>query len=162
MDYLVCEEESAEILQFFTWFCDYVSRWTELSPQEMLLSPPWKPAPQDAQVGSALMVQSHRRKGSDRLEQILRIMDKSNATEALNKLDDQGHKRVSSDHTNFSAPRIRSGAGSLKAESVRSQRSNVSAAPTDEQQQVICEYSHQVPGDEQLTDESQDAQQPYR
>lgn len=86
------------------------------------------------------MVKSHRRKGSDRLEQILRILDKSNATDALNKLAVQGHKRINSGYMNFSAPRMLSGAGRSQMEGSPSQGSNVAVAPTDEQQQeAICE-----------------------
>lgn len=113
MNYLVCEEENAEVLQFFTWFCGYIARFSELSAQEVLLSPPWKPISSDRRrgdsTGSRPAVQSHRRGGSDRLEQILEIMDKRNARDALYRVSDQGHTKVNSNPLNFSTPRRFSG-----------------------------------------------------
>lgn len=145
MDYLVCEEENAEILQFFTWFCGYISRFSELTAQEVLLSPPWKPASRDARSesrnGSTLAVQSHRRGGSDRLEQILEIMDKRNARDALYRVSDQGHKKVNSDPLNFSTPRRFSGTQTSQQPLSHGQSSNSSRELAgDEVDAAICKY----------------------
>lgn len=77
MDFLVYEDLNAELLQFFIWYCDYIERWSELSPQQKSLSPPWEPARQRGKKGPA--AQTHRRDGSDRLNQILNIMEVVNA-----------------------------------------------------------------------------------
>lgn len=77
MDFLVYEDLNPELLQFFIWYCDYIERWSELSPQQKSLSPPWEPAKQRGQKGPA--AQTHRRDGSDRLNQILNIMEVVNA-----------------------------------------------------------------------------------
>lgn len=134
MDYLVCEEENAEILQFFTWFCGYISRFSELSAQEVLLSPPWKPASRsESRNGNTPAVQSHRRGGSDRLEQILEIMDQRNAREALFRVSDQGHKKVNSNPLNFSTPRRFSGTQTSQQPLSHGQSSNSSRELVDEE-----------------------------
>lgn len=136
MDYLVCEEENAEILQFFTWFCGYISRFSELSAQEILLSPPWKPASGDrrggGENGNIPAVHTHRRGGSDRLDQILEIMDKRNARDALYRVSDQGHKKVNSNPLNFSTPRRFSGTNCSQQQTSQGQSSNVTKEPADE------------------------------
>lgn len=143
MDYLVCDQENAEILQFFTWFCGYVARFSELSPQEILLSPSWKPASRDGRNGGGggsnssssenkPTVHTHRRGGSDRLEQILEIMDRRNARDALNKVADQGHKKVHSDPLNFSTPRRFSGTQCSQLPLGPGQTGNPSADSADE------------------------------
>ncbi|POS71330.1 hypothetical protein DHEL01_v210280 [Diaporthe helianthi] len=83
MDFLVYENLNAELLQFFIWYCDYIERWSELSPQQKSLSPPWEPARQRAQKGPA--AQAQRRDGSDRLNQILGIMEVFNAKKHPNR-----------------------------------------------------------------------------
>ncbi|KAG8160362.1 hypothetical protein KVR01_009898 [Diaporthe batatas] len=77
MDFLVHGDLNAELLQFFIWYCDYIERWSELSPQQKSLSPPWEPARHRGQKGPA--AHTHRRDGSDRLNQILGIMEVVNA-----------------------------------------------------------------------------------
>lgn len=110
MDYLVCEEENAEILQFFTWFCSYVVRWSALSPQEKLQSPPWKPADptrpadKEGRSGSPISLQTHRRTRSNRLNQILEILDEKNVQDNIQQILDQSHRK-GPDPWNFSTPR---------------------------------------------------------
>lgn len=41
MNYLVYIEYSAENLQFFLWYRDYVKRFNELPPSERVLAPEW-------------------------------------------------------------------------------------------------------------------------
>ncbi|KAF7517580.1 hypothetical protein G7054_g13765 [Neopestalotiopsis clavispora] len=41
MDYLLEVEHSAECLQFFLWYCNYVERWCKLPPDQRDLSPRW-------------------------------------------------------------------------------------------------------------------------
>lgn len=141
MDYLVCGEENAEVLQFFTWFCGYVSRFSDLSPQEMLLSPPWKPTSRSGRNGSKSVpaVHTHRRGGSDRLEQILDIMDRRNARDALNKVSDQGHKKVNSNHLNFSTPRRFSGTQCSQLQVAHGHSRYLSKDPADETEAARCE-----------------------
>lgn len=45
MDYLVYIEYTAENLQFFLWYRDYVRRFEKLSEKEKALSPEWIPEP---------------------------------------------------------------------------------------------------------------------
>lgn len=95
MDFLVYEDLNAELLQFFIWYCDYIERWSELSPQQKSLSPPWEPDRQRGQKGPA--AQTHRRDGSDRLNQILNIMEVVNSKKYPNfSLKGEGQTRVGS------------------------------------------------------------------
>lgn len=110
MDYLVCEENTAETLQFFAWFSDYATRWLSLSPQEMLLSPPWTKTSKDSKAGrsgSAPIVQNHVRGESERLAQILQILD-NNKVDVVNNVAHEGRKKDISDPMNFSLPRTSS------------------------------------------------------
>ncbi len=43
MDYLIYVEHSAENLQFYLWYHDYVRRWNALSNSERALSPELQP-----------------------------------------------------------------------------------------------------------------------
>lgn len=43
MDYLIYVEHSAENLQFYLWYHDYVRRWNALSNSEQALSPQLQP-----------------------------------------------------------------------------------------------------------------------
>lgn len=96
MDFLVFENLNAELLQFFIWYCDYIERWSELSPQQKSLSPPWEPARQRGQKGPT--AQTHRRDGSDRLNQILNIMEVVNSKKHPNwSLKGGSHIRVDSE-----------------------------------------------------------------
>lgn len=110
MDYLVCEEENAEILQFFTWFCEYVVRWGALTPQEKLQSPPWKPTEsakpvdEDKRSGSRISIHTHRRARSNRLNQILEILEEKDVQANMQQISDQSHKK-GPDPINFSTPR---------------------------------------------------------
>ncbi|KAJ0124978.1 hypothetical protein J7T55_006321 [Diaporthe amygdali] len=94
MDFLVYENRNAELLQFFIWYCDYIERWSELSPQQKSLSPPWEPDRQRGQKG--LAAQTHRRDGSDRLNQILNIMEVVNSRKHPNWSLGTSETRVSS------------------------------------------------------------------
>jgi hypothetical protein len=79
MDFLVYEDLNAELLQFFLWYCDYIERWSELPPQQKAFSPPWEPAGQGGRRGRGPAARTHHRDGSDRLTQILNIMEVFNA-----------------------------------------------------------------------------------
>ena len=52
MNYLVYIEHSAENLQFFLWYRDYLKRFDELPPNERALAPEWsaEQAEMDAQA----------------------------------------------------------------------------------------------------------------
>lgn len=110
-DYLVCEEENAETLQFFLWFCDYVVRWSELSPPEKQQSPPWRPedpwgaVDKDGRSGSPITLQTHRRERSKRLNQILEILDGKNVEDNVEQISDRRSYRFTSNPWNFSKPR---------------------------------------------------------
>lgn len=132
MDYLVCEENNAEVLQFFTWFCSYVVRWSELSPQEKLQSPPWKLKDRDSRSKSVLAVHIHRQAGSERLNRILEILDEKNAMDNINRLSDQTHKKVNSDPMNFSQPRRLSGTQTSQLQNVWGQ-SRTSTTPVEKE-----------------------------
>ncbi len=43
MNFLLYIENSAENLQFYLWFRDYVKRFEQLPENEKKLSPPWVP-----------------------------------------------------------------------------------------------------------------------
>jgi hypothetical protein len=47
MDYLVYIEHSAENLQFYLWYRDYVRRWNSLPTSQRALSPKLQPEPAD-------------------------------------------------------------------------------------------------------------------
>lgn len=109
MDYLVCEESNAELLQFFAWFCRYVERWSEMTAEEKDLSPPWKPTDPFEQYRTNLSFQNHRRAGSDRLDQILEILDRRNANGKSSRAKKPDPINTSMATRNFSTPRRLSG-----------------------------------------------------
>ncbi|KAI3394811.1 hypothetical protein diail_2213 [Diaporthe ilicicola] len=102
MDFLVYENRNAELLQFFIWYCDYIERWSELSPQQKSLSPPREPDRQRGQRGPT--AQTHRRDGSDRLNQILNIMEVVNARKHPNWSVSGSETRVNSGTASITAP----------------------------------------------------------
>lgn len=103
MGYLAFEEQNAEMLHFFLWFCGYVSRWSQLPADEKMQSPPLKqPRPKP------FAVHSHRRADSERFNRILDILDETQAME----VEVQSHaKGLSTNSINFSIPRYQSGEG---------------------------------------------------
>lgn len=111
MDYLVYEEENAETLQFFLWFCGYVVRWSELSTSEKQQSPPWSPedpwgaADKDDRSGRPITLQTHRRERSKRLNQILEILDGKNVEDNVEQISDRRSYKFTSNPWNFSKPR---------------------------------------------------------
>lgn len=109
MDYLVCEDNNAELLQFFIWFCHYVERWSELSTREKNTSPPWKHTEPVERSRTNLSVIHHRRGGSDRLEQILEILDRCSANGTTSLAQEEDHNKISPMARNFSTPRRFSG-----------------------------------------------------
>ncbi|CAN8103720.1 unnamed protein product [Discula destructiva] len=66
------------------------------------------------------------------------MLDNSSVTDALNKIADQGRKRVISDPLNFSAPRPFSGTESSQLNTVCGQKNNVSVTPTEEEMRARC------------------------
>lgn len=105
MDYLVCEESNAELLQFFTWFCHYVERWSELPPKEKTPSPPWKPPNPVERSRTNLSIHTHRRAGSDRLDQILEILDRRSASDNTGGAPGQIPQEINSDARDVPTPR---------------------------------------------------------
>jgi hypothetical protein len=74
VDYLQYVEHSAESLQFFLWYCDYVRRWSRLPPKEKALAPLWEPD-QAVEPESRFITYSHKRERSDRMNKILTILE---------------------------------------------------------------------------------------
>jgi hypothetical protein len=73
MDYLSYVEHAAENLQFFLWYCDYVQRWSKLSPREKAMSPVWDPEKHTTHRLPRASI--HRRGDSEKLTKILTIME---------------------------------------------------------------------------------------
>ncbi len=105
MDYLYYVEHSAESLQFFLWYYDYIQRWSQLSPKEKALSAVWDPD-QAKEPKSRYITYSHKREMSDKMNKILSIMD-SDAKRA--ESGSEGKQAAQSDTSpaskNFSRPR---------------------------------------------------------
>lgn len=131
MDYLVCEDSNAELLQFFTWFCHYVERWSELSTQEKETAPPWKHAEPVERSRTNLSIHHHRRAGSDRLDQILDIMDRRNASSTTSLVQEEDHNKISSNTRNFSTPRRFSGTQTSQLQIARSESLRKQATMVD-------------------------------
>ena len=50
MNFLIYIEHSAENLQFYLWYCDYVNRFSELPESDRVLSPPWSTEQVDTEM----------------------------------------------------------------------------------------------------------------
>lgn len=124
------------MLQFFIWFCSYVGRWSALSPQEKVLSPPWRPAGRDGQGVAAVSIQYHRRAGSDMLDRILQILDERNAMDTSHRISDQSRERVNSDPMDFSKPRKPPGPPTAQLQVARSQSGKRLTAVDDGDEQL--------------------------
>jgi hypothetical protein len=61
MDFLKYIEHSAENLQFYMWFKDYVQRFESLPEREKMLSPEWTQAQEEAEIAA---YRSHRKQKS--------------------------------------------------------------------------------------------------
>lgn len=77
MDYLFYVEDSAEPLQFFLWYCDYIQRWSNLLPRQKALSPIWDPE-NGAEHRSRYITYSHKRARSEKMNKIISIMEMMN------------------------------------------------------------------------------------
>lgn len=151
MDFLVYEDLNAELLQFFIWYCDYIERWSELSPQQKSLSPQWEPARQRGQKGPA--AQTHKRDGSDRLNQILNIMEVVNARKHPNwSLGGRSDTRVDS-----GAPSKSSSTMSVPAAAAQTAAPYVTKQDAQRETHIALPLNSN-PIDEQPTDE----RQPFR
>lgn len=80
MDYLFYVEQSAEPLQFFLWYCDYIQRWSNLLPRQKALSPIWDPE-NGAEPRSRYITYSHKRARSEKMNKIISIMEMMNKNE---------------------------------------------------------------------------------
>lgn len=74
MDYLFYIERSAENLQFFLWYWDYVQRWSTLLPRQKALSPPWDPE-KSTGPPSRFIKYSHKRERSLKMSKVIAIME---------------------------------------------------------------------------------------
>lgn len=122
MDYLVCEESNAELLQSFTWFCHYVERWSELSLQEKKPSLPWRHAEPIQRRRTNFSVHTHTRAESDRLDQIPEILDRRNATGETNHTQEEVQINPSSDTRDSSIPRRFPGTQTSQSQTSREER----------------------------------------
>ncbi|KAL2116866.1 hypothetical protein VTJ04DRAFT_9034 [Mycothermus thermophilus] len=117
MDYLVYIERSAENLQFFLWYIDYVQRWSSLLPRQKALSPPWNPPPDhhdspdpDSPLSSKASPTHHRsrERSSEKLTKILAIMDLDSERNGLFSSSSSSSSRTNLDSndppTPFSPP----------------------------------------------------------
>lgn len=143
MDYLVCEESNAELLQFFTWFCQYVERWSDLPPHKKEPSPPWKHSEPVEKNRSHL--HAHRQAGSDRLNQILDILDRRNASGKTSRVQEEVHIKSSSPETrNFSTPRRLSGTQTSQLQIAKSDRLRKQATAVEQTAKHLGKSTHQV------------------
>lgn len=150
MDFLVYEDLNTELLQLFIWYCDYIERWSELSPQQKSLSPPWEPARQRGQKGPA--AQTHRRDGSDRLNQILNIMEVVNARKHPNWTLRGGVETGADSGTASKSPSI------LSVPAAAARRADPFATKNDAQQTHTALPLNSNPIDKQPSDQ----RQPFR
>ncbi len=105
MDYLYYIEHSAESLQFFLWYYDYIQRWSQLLPRQKALSPIWDPET-TKEPRSRFVTYSHKRARSEKMNKILSIMDMESKTDS--QVDDSERKSTQSAPSNFSRPRTMS------------------------------------------------------
>lgn len=101
MDYLVYVEHSAESLQFFLWYYDYVQRWSGLLPRQKALSPVWDPE-KAHEPRSRFITYSHKRARSQKMNKIISIMEMEGDRPPLESPFDGRESRTS---TTSSRPR---------------------------------------------------------
>lgn len=85
MDYLVYVEGNAEYLQFFWWYCDYIRRWTKLSPRKKARSPKWDP--DSRKVASPTTSRTGSPRETNKLEEIMNLIDTTTTTTTTNAKD---------------------------------------------------------------------------
>lgn len=108
MDYLFYVEQSAENLQFFLWYRNYVQRWSALVPRQKALSPAWDPERAgEPPAASRFIRYSHRRATSDKLNKIMSIMEIDQSRRASEGRTGR-HGRQNSTSTNYSRLRASS------------------------------------------------------
>ncbi len=105
MDYLYYVEHSAESLQFFLWYYDYIQRWSQLLPEEKALAAVWDPEKVE-EPRPRYITYSHKRAISEKMNKILSIMD----MEPKRSNDGSGDRQSTQATTpasshNFSKPR---------------------------------------------------------
>ncbi len=105
MDYLYYVEHSAQSLQFFLWYYDYIQRWSQLLPEEKALAAVWDPEKVE-EPRPRYITYSHKRALSDKMNKILSIMD----MEPKRLKDGSGDRQSTPSATpalphNFSKPR---------------------------------------------------------
>lgn len=113
MDYLFYVGRSAENLQFFLWYCDYVQRWSTLLPRQKALSPIWDPdKAREPPAASRFIRYSHKRATSDKMNKIISIMEMDQSRRASEDKT-AGPGRHNSTSTNYSRPRTSSSMSSI-------------------------------------------------
>ncbi len=105
MDYLYYVEHSAQSLQFFLWYYEYIQRWSQLPPEEKALAAVWDPEKVE-EPRPRYITYSHKRAVSEKMNKILSIMD----MEPKASKDGSGDRQSTQSATpalshNFSKPR---------------------------------------------------------
>lgn len=108
MDYLFYVEHSAEPLQFFLWYCDYVQRWSNLLPRQKALAPIWDPETA-SEPRSRYITYSHKRARSEKMNKIISIMEMANSDQGSETDETYSHTRDGSSTSKVSRARTSSG-----------------------------------------------------
>ncbi|KAI0131063.1 hypothetical protein F4814DRAFT_437681 [Daldinia grandis] len=103
LNYLMCIERSAENLQFFLWYHNYVKKWAQLPRCERERSPVWRlgkrvylrPRPRSIKMEERI----------DNLSQILTILDRDTPTETQEAMQGSKPESKIGVDINFSKPR---------------------------------------------------------
>lgn len=133
MDYLFYVEQSAEPLQFFLWYCDYIQRWSNLLPRQKALSPPvWDPE-NSSESRSRYITYSHKRANSEKMNKIISIMDMMNKSgKSTLTAEPFGH--------------VRNGSSMSKGSRGRAYSGSSASGPLDCKEDLQpCKYPHAFP-----------------
>jgi hypothetical protein len=117
MDYLVYVEQCAEPLQFFLWYCDYIERWRDLTPEQKAMTPKWdfdsqRPVTPTSPTIPVPPTNTHSRQTSDASAKKFTINVAIGDDEiAENENKSKSLSRSNSSKLNFSLPRAATASG---------------------------------------------------
>ncbi|KAK3387043.1 hypothetical protein B0H63DRAFT_147041 [Podospora didyma] len=140
MDYLFYVEHSAESLQFFLWYCDYMQRWGGLLPRQKALAPTWNPA-KATEPTSRFITYSHKRARSLKMNKIITIMEMKSESETGPAQEEEGRRSTSSSLSSSTQPRTPSSAILSPTESTKGDWQPFTIQPfRDEISRIVRQY----------------------
>ncbi|ORY60525.1 uncharacterized protein BCR38DRAFT_40623 [Pseudomassariella vexata] len=124
MNYLIYIEHSAENLQFFLWYREYVQRFKEASTSDILLAPEWTQAQENEVIAKLHKAAADKRKKEPKAAEIFKGTDFEKRVETVIESKDpfSTPPRTAGSHDN-DTPSVFSG-NSSNATSCRSQAQN--------------------------------------